>query len=441
MTEAPPAPSPPASVPATPEINLAARTAGTPNASSSIPRARARFQQAREAQQKAKASPTSTPPEATRIGPVDPPKAPDAPKPAAVLEPPKTPSQTAPAAPESPKPAPAAKDPPASKEKTGEDLPDIHDDLDPKNPPSWKFAKHYQRIAKTQETELATLRERLASMSDQSILQTRAEKADARVKELEGTVRELDYVRSDEFKTKFFQPYADAWKSAKAELAELTITDAESGQTRVAAVTDLARVVNLPLGEARRVATELFGDSAEDVMAHRRKIRDLAEAQQRALDDETKNSAAKQSERETRIKTIRETNANLWRQFNDEDTKRLEFLQPREGDEEWNGNLTLAREMVDGAWSVDVDSPQLSPEDRNDVLRKRAAIRGRAIGFSSLKLENKRLKAQIAERDATIASYKTAEPSAGEGPAQNGKVVPGTSARSRALAEMRQMAR
>lgn len=315
-------------------------------------------------------------------------------------------------APEPPKPAPkeAKVEAPKAPEEKAEGLGQV--------------LNRYKKLSKQYEGEIATLKQQLAKSGDVAEVMKRAEQSEARLKELESHMRYVDYSKSTEFQDKYEKPYNSAWEKAGAEMAELTIETAEG--TRAANAQDLLRLVNLPLGEARKMARELFGDAADDVMAHRRVVRDLADSRQKALADAQKDAGEHEKLTKAKLAQVQESTVNLWKQHTAEDAQKYEFLKEKEGDEEWNGKLGSASKFVDSAIAAiaKVNDPSLSDEDRAKVIRDYASVRGRAVAFSALKLENKRLAAQLAERDAALAKYKSGEPTAGNGKPNSGPAQP-----------------
>ncbi|MBU2177498.1 MAG: hypothetical protein KJ556_20590, partial [Gammaproteobacteria bacterium] len=227
---------------------------------------------------------------------------------------------------------------------------------------------------------------------------------------------------------------------AIADFRELTVTDAE-GNVRPASHQDLVRLVNLPLGEARKLANELFGDSSDDAMAHYRQVRTLAEQQNKALEEAKKTGSLKEQEKVETTRKLAEETGRSWQDFTSSDEQKYPFLQPREGDDEWNTKLASSREFVDKAFTANAFDGKLTPEQRAEIIRNHASVRGRAIGFSMLRMENKRLKADLAERDKVIAQYKSAEPGAADGRSAANAPVTAANRLEAIKARMRGMAR
>lgn len=281
----------------------------------------------------------------------------------------------------------------------------------------WKLLDQFKGRLTAAEKENIELKERLAKLPDVN----RLEGIDKRNKELEEEIRYHNYAKSQEYTEKYQKPYEEAWTKAVADLGQLEVLAEDGSVARKATAADLISLANMPLGQARRQANAMFGDSANDVMMHRQRIRDLSDAQNKALEEARKTGSEREIQLTEKSKVINAEVATLWNKFNEEDAGKLEFLKPREGDDEFNGKLEKARSLVDTAFSQNATDPNLTPEQRAKAVRAHAAVRNRAIAYSSLKLENTRLKAQIAERDAKLKQFEDSAPTGGQTGGANGK--------------------
>lgn len=204
------------------------------------------------------------------------------------------------------------------------------------------------------------------------------------------------------------------------ELKELTVTDPGTQAVRAVTVDDIMELVNLPLQKAREVAVAVFGDFANDVMGHRKEIRNLFEAQTTALEDAKKNGSERiKQAQEFLTKQNQELKQHIettWAKLNEEalaDPKVSEYFKPREGEEEWNQRLSKGFELADRAFKENPNNPQLTPEQRISAIKRHVALKNRAAGWGPLKWENGQLKTQLAELKAELAKYKDTEPAPG----------------------------
>jgi len=312
----------------------------------------------------------------------------------------------------------------------------------------WKLIDEYK--AKTATLEKQVLEAKSASLAEQERTQLteKMTKAEARVKELEDHVRFVDYQSSEEFKTKYQKPYEDAWMRATSEIRELTVTDPVTNEQRPVTVEDLNTIVNMPLGQARTAANQLFGDFADDIMAHRKEIRAMHDAQTAALEDAKKNGAERtKQQQETFNRTKAETQKQVseaWKLENEAattDEKYGRYFVPKEGDQEWNQRLAKGYELVDRAFAENPMDPRLKPEERRSIIKRHAAVRNRAAAFGPLRQYSERLEAEVAELKKELSQFKETEPPSGGIRAPETSGQPSGSAMSRVLDDLRRRAK
>lgn len=297
----------------------------------------------------------------------------------------------------------------------------------------WKLLDQFKGRLTAAEKENIELKERLAKVPDI----TKLESVSKRNQELEEEIRYQNYAKSQEFAEKYQKPYEEAWTKAVSDLGELEVLAEDGSVARKATASDLISLARMPLGEARKFANQMFGDSASDVMMHRQKIRDLSDAQQKALEDARKNGSERETKMAESSKAAQAEAAALWERFNTEDSSKYEFLKPKEGDDEFNSKLDKATQLVSNAFSQNPTDPSLTPEQRAKAVRARVAIKNRAIAYSPLKLEIARLQKQLKERDDKLKAYESSEPTGGSGGNGNGQPQPASTPMERAKQRMR----
>lgn len=288
----------------------------------------------------------------------------------------------------------------------------------------WKLVDEHKAARLKAETELAELRKTMADPAKLKELEEKAATYEKRAKELDDHIKYVDYTKSSEFVDKYQKPYEAAWQKAMADLGELTVAG-ENGQERPLAPADLLALVNMPLQKAREQAEAAFGNFADDVMAARKEIRGLFDAQSRALEEAKKlgseRIAAMQKQQKEAQEAVHKEISNLWTEANQsavKDETYGKFFKPIEGDEEGNTRLQRGYEMADRAFTINPTSPGLTSEQRAEVVRLHAAIRNRAAGFGRLAYQNSKLEAEIATLKAELGKYKGAQPGAGSPPPQ-----------------------
>ena len=231
---------------------------------------------------------------------------------------------------------------------------------------------------------------------------------EAKIKEYEEELKFTNYVKSPEFTEKYQKPYNEAWAKAVREIEQLAITN-EDGSTRQATPNDILGLANSPLATLDERAEAMFGRSAARVIRHVERIRDLAEAQEKAISD-AKTSG---SERENALKIQREQRDNHVGQILQKTNSELATKYPKwfgEDPADPDGHAVFKKGMdyVDKAFRGD---PSIHPDERTKRI---AIIRNKAANHDRLALHLKNANAQIAELKASLEAYEKSEPAAGK---------------------------
>jgi hypothetical protein len=318
------------------------------------------------------------------------------------------------------------------------------DDKKKVNP--WKLVDDYKAQIKAKEAELAEVSKRAIPEADYKKTQETLAQKEARLKELEEEIRYVNYSKSDEFKTKYQKPYDDAWKRAMGELKEITVETGD-GNTRPVEPSDILELVNMPLGKAHAAAVEKFGDLAAEVMAHRKEIRKLFDEQSAALEEaRTSGEAREKQQREDRQKEVGEMSGTIretWSKANEAaaaDEKYGPFFKPVEGDEQGNQRLAKGFELADRAFSENPMAPGLTPEQRNSIVQRHAAVRNRCAAFGRLVHFVQTRDAEIAALKKQLAEYSGSEPPA-EGSGGAAPAEPAAKGMEGMLSELRKRAK
>lgn len=331
-----------------------------------------------------------------------------------------------------PGPAPAA---PASSAEPAEPEPsslpadapaDIRDKKSGKVNP-WKLSNYWKEKHRELEGQLAESRRNALPEAEVKALRESADKASKRVEELESEIKFHDYTKSKEFQEKYQKPYEQAWQRAMAELREITVTGTD-GETRPVSPEDLLELVNMPLGQAREVANELFGDFADDVMQHRKEIKRLSDEQANAIDTARKSAGERNKQQQEQAQALNKEVGETWSRVNSEirdDPKFGGYFKERQGDAEWNKRLAKGFELADRAFAENPMSPGLKPEERAAIVRRHAAVRNRCASWGALRGENESLKTRVGQLEEELKQFKDSVPGEGsprgaEAPAQGG---------------------
>lgn len=311
---------------------------------------------------------------------------------------------------------PGAETPKPDAAKAGEKPPG------PKRDSPWKLADHWKKKAAILEHELAAAKKGAIPEAQAKEYTERIEKAESRVKELEDEIRFVNYQNHPEFKEKYQKPYETAFKRAVAELSEVQV-NLPDGSQRPASAEDILALVSLPLGEARRLADGMFGPFADDAMGHRKEIKALFDTRQAALEEAKTTGAARekqQYEEYNRLtQAVSKEVAEVWTKANQEvlkDERYSRYFTPREGDEEWNKRLARGFDLTDKAFSdPNPRDPRLSAEERQEIVRRHAAVRNRAASFGPLRYENEQLRSRVEELEKQLKEYQSSEPGSSGG--------------------------
>lgn len=288
----------------------------------------------------------------------------------------------------------------------------------------WKLLLQYKKQAASLERQIKELQQKQSNQStenqpqlDVKTLSTRAEQAEARLKELEEEIKFTNYQKSNEFKEKYQKPYETAWKRAAAELAEVTVADPDTGNVRQATPQDMLALLNMPLGEARAYANKLFGEFADDAMAHRKELKSLFDTQSAAIEEAKKNAGLREQQEQEQLNRFRgeisKQVGEVWSKANQEavtDKETGQYFAKRDGDKDWNESLEKGFALADRAFRENPMDPKLTPEERSEIIRRHAAVRNRAAGWGALKHENTRLKSHIAELEKMLEEFGATEP-------------------------------
>ena len=287
----------------------------------------------------------------------------------------------------------------------------------------WKLYEAEKQQRAKVEAEAQELRARIPKEGDVKSLTSRAETAEKLAKELSDEIRYHNYEASPEFKDNFHAPYEKAFSNALKELSEVGFTDPQTNQSRPINAEDLANLAFLPLPQAKKIAADVFGDFADDVMAARKEIRGLWDKRQAALEDwKGKGSERARVSEETAKRQAVELNTQVRSTWNKASEAALNsekvghLFKPKEGDTEWNSRLEKGFKLADEAFgllSLDSKLHGMKPEDRDKVVEKLVAMRNRAAGWGPLRHANQALQARVTELETELKQYKDSTPGTG----------------------------
>jgi len=278
-----------------------------------------------------------------------------------------------------------------------------------------QIVNRQRKQLKQLESEVEQYKAQTSKLAELDAIQKRAEAAEKRRQELEEHIRYVDYTKSDEYLSKYQKPFEDAMSRAVRDVEQLTVVMDEQGNTRQATAQDLMALTQMPLSKMDETAEAWFGKSSARVIRHVERIRELVDTQERAMEDARKNGEERARQSAQAVTTARDQTQKLWKQFNDEDSQKYDFLKEKPEDDEWNSRLTQARELVDKAFSTYAGDPKLTSDQRYEAVRSMVVARNRAIGFTSMKLRAERAEAVILKLQKELDAIKNTSPTGGNG--------------------------
>jgi hypothetical protein len=310
----------------------------------------------------------------------------------------------------------------------------------PKKPSDFlreELAKQKAR-AEAYEKELTALK---APKEDPEKIQLteRVTAAEKRAQEREDELRHVNYERSEEYQTKYFKPYVEAFNVARNKITSLDVVerkqvDPATGEERIvqkgrqAVPEDFDQIALMPSDrEARLLAKQLFGEDYAVAIQHREKVHELNLARNTALNEQrTKGAEREKLQTEQRTKAQAESqkrNAEMWTSANKEFAeKHPDWFADVEGDEEGNAMLKKDISTTDALFG---DVSQLPPEK---VVKLHSEMRNRAAAAGRLAHLLTKTKAELAEAKKKLQGYEGSEPKDGNGVSEkpSGDAAPDT---------------
>lgn len=288
-----------------------------------------------------------------------------------------------------------------------------------------------KREARIKELEEST--ERVKKDTSDSVrgeYEKRLAEVDRRRVELESEVRFLDYTKSSEYREKYFEPLKAAWGETLAAIEGMTVTDSE-GTEREVTSTDISQLLALPNPQARKLAHEMFGTAAPEIMNYRARLMRLTADRDKALDEWKKNG----SEREKQMLEQRAEMIKTW----EGDVKGYqedypELFGPKDGDAEGNEYLKQGYSLARKAFLAEGVKEGLSPELRmQEVLGAQTALTLRAMAYPRMLRDLNKTREENEALKAKLKEYEGSEPDLGGKPNRG---EPGRADKDRSAEEM-----
>lgn len=264
-----------------------------------------------------------------------------------------------------------------------------------------------------------------------------------RNQELEAEIRFHDYSKSSEFVEKYQKPYEAQWKRTMSELSGITIETEDGSRPMKSA--DMLQLVNMPTVKARAMANELYGDFADDVMQHRDKIRGMFEQQSEALERAKSEGVERANKHKSSMTTLASNVKSAWDSEVSESLKHEKhgkYFTPVDGDDDGNAKLERGFALVDKAFSQNPMNPNLTDEQRAQIVKAHVAVRNRAAAYSRVVLMLEREQAAHKATMEKLSQYESSAPeTAGTPAAPNGAPAAPMKAKDRLRAGLEKIAR
>lgn len=304
--------------------------------------------------------------------------------------------------------------------------------------------------AEQYEKEIQTLKAPPADNPEVKTLNDRLDAESKTRKELEDAIRFANYERSPEYKEKWEKPFIDSYQSGRSKTSALKIAELKNEmgevirQSRPATAADFDAIMAAPTDEhAISMIEELFGTGAraQIVTLAREKVLERNEARESALKEFQKTGSEREKQMHETTAKVQKEVGSLW-----QDNIKSErvpdqwkpYILPKGLDGEGkpldaDGDAALERgyAFFDKATGEDARNPNLTPEQRKDIIARAASVRHRAAAFGRLTKWVKQRDTRIAELEKELEQYQKTEPGQGEGQAAaagNGEAPQGTMA-------------
>lgn len=322
-------------------------------------------------------------------------------------------SETTPEPPADAEPKPAEPEAKSAEPKPGETPAPA---ADGKKPNPWKLMEEHKAARARAEAEIVQLRKLVPKPEEREAEIKRAAELEANNKALLEHLRFVDYQKHPEFQEKYEKPYLDSWNRIMKRLAGVGVADTD-GNTRPVDPKDIAEISRLPADQAIELAEQKFGKLGGWVAERVEELRQLDEARADALENAKKEGMTiqKQLSEADAIhqQKLNEFLAETWNKATQEietHSRYGEYFKPKEGDDEFNARLESATEKVDKYWGKSPKDPNLTPEQRAEIVKAHAAIRNRARGFGTQNLIIERLKTERDALKTELEQFKSSVP-------------------------------
>ena len=301
-----------------------------------------------------------------------------------------------------------------------------------------------KKVKTEYEPQLQSLKSRIQELEsrkpeDAAPVLAKLQSLEKRNEELERHMALVAYEESQDFKTKYDQPYRDTWNRATAAFSQLTVREAdgvdELGEPkfvrRAATEEDLIELGTLPLSQLDEKAQAMFGASAPRAIQYIERLRELAVAKQTAVEEARTKAGEWKSQRAIESQTQQKARETAWAEINQGLAERFpKAFQAEEGNAEDQSAHTkgfaLADLLFQGGAALTPEQAEALPNGFKEAVKAGKPLsevqKVQLHAIARLKIANHdrlitRLKARdarIAELEKSLADYEKSEPQAGK---------------------------
>jgi hypothetical protein len=270
-------------------------------------------------------------------------------------------------------------------------------------PPNPRDPKELRAELAAKSKQLADYEERLksteAKAKDAEALAARIAELERERDEVRGELRRSRFEVSEEYKAKHEVPFQKEAARAQRIIEQLKVMDPETRQERKATFEDFKQIYQQEYGDAVIAANEKFGPFGQIVLNQYERLKSMEDAAKEALAEEKSNwSKHEETDRAKKVQRNLEM-SKLDQRVRQELAEAVEEYHDNPTDED----LVKARNQGYALFDE-------KPTTFTDMVVKKNHMRHRFAAFEPMKLQITRLRQQLADLQAEVASYKNEPP-------------------------------
>jgi hypothetical protein len=269
------------------------------------------------------------------------------------------------------------------------------------------------RELETLRKEVETLRKNRQSGDVEALTKTNADLT-KKVEDYEKELRVTRYASSDEYRNKYQAPIQNKTAKAFKLVQDLTVetvdpNDPEKKTSRQGTKADFQAIYSAPnRSAARKLAKQLFGEDADDVIRYRDEINDLVESANEA--EETYKSEGQKAEQQNQAQNLKEIQSRnaMWIEANKgyrNNPKIARHFNEDPDDAEFNTKLKSGYEFIDEFFG-----PSRSKYTPQQLIIADTKIRNRAAALPAVIYRLEKAEAANAEKDQIIEKLRGSSP-------------------------------